>query len=71
MMKSPLHVRDGVAGVTFVLTPVDVLGYGAELDYQDVGQVCGLGLSAFLLPQLHQGGLVGAHDGPGVGTANE
>ena len=66
-----LHVPDGTPGIAFVPAPVEVLGDGAELDDQDVGQIFGLDLPSLLAPQPNQPGLVVAHDDPGVRAAKK
>ena len=71
MLDPPLHVLDGVAGVALIPAPVEVLGDRAELDDQVVGEVLRLDLAALLAPQPDQGGLVVAHDDPGIRAADE
>ena len=71
MKHLPLHLGHDLAGVALVPVPVEVLGHGAELDDQVVGQVFGLDLAALLPPEPEQGGLVVAHDDPGVRAADE
>ena len=51
--------------------PVEVLGHGAELDDQVGREVLGLDLAALFPPQPEQGGLVVAHDDPGVRAADK
>ena len=48
MLDPLLHVLDGVTGVALVPAPVQVLGDGAELDNQVVGEVLRLDLAALL-----------------------
>jgi hypothetical protein len=43
-----LDTADGVAAIALVPTPVEVFRGGAELDYQDAGQVFGSSLPSFL-----------------------
>ena len=50
---------------------VEGLGHDAELDDEVAGQVLGLDLAALFPPQPQQGGLVVAHDDPGVRAADE
>ena len=71
MKDLPLHVGDDLAGIALVPVPVEVLGHGAELDDQVGGQVLGLDFAAFFPPEPEQGGLVIAHDDPGVRAADE
>ena len=71
VLDPPLHVLDGVAGVALVPAPVEVLGDGAELDDQIVGEVLRLDLAAFLPPEPNEIGFVVAHDDPGVRAADE
>ena len=54
-----------------VPAPVEVLGDDAELDDEVAGQVLRLDLAALFPPEPEQGGLVVAHDDPGVGAADE
>src|SRR4029077_18806449 len=39
MKHLPLHLGDGLAGVSFIPVPVEVLGRTAELDYQVAGEI--------------------------------
>ena len=71
VLDPPLHVLDRVAGIALVPAPVEVLGDGAELDDQVVGQILRLDLAALLPPQPDERGLVIAHDDPGVRAADE
>jgi hypothetical protein len=71
MLEPPLHGLDGVASVTFIPAPVEVLGDGAELDDQDVREILRLDLPSFLTPQPNQRRLVVAHDDTGVRSTNE
>jgi hypothetical protein len=70
-MRDPLlHVLDGVAGVTLIPAAVEVLGHGTELDDQVVGKILRSDLTALLLPQPQQGGLVITHDDPCIRSAD-
>ena len=71
MEHLPLHLGDDLAGIALVPVPVEVLGHGAELDDQVAGQVLRLDLAALFPPEPEQGGLVVAHDDPGVRAADE
>ena len=54
MQDPPLHVLDGVAGIALVPAPVEVLGDGAELDDQVVGQIFRLDLPSLLAPEPNE-----------------
>ncbi len=71
MPDVPLDVRDDLAGIGLVPAPVEVLGGQAELDDEVAGEVLRLDLAALFPPQPQQGGLVIAHDDPGVRAADE
>ena len=71
MENPPLDRADHLAGIALVPVPVELLGDTAELDDQVAGQVLGLGLAPLLPPEPEQGGLVVAHDDPGVRAADE
>ncbi len=66
-----LDAFDDLPGVALVPVPVEGLGHEAELDDEVAGQVLRLGLAPFLPPEAEEGGLVAAHDDPGVGAADE
>jgi hypothetical protein len=66
MLHPPLDVLDGLPGVSFVPVSIEVLGHDPELDNEIVGEVFGLRLAAFLVPQAEQGAFVGAHNDAGV-----
>ena len=51
--------------------PVQVLGRQAELDDEVAREVLRLDLAALLAPEPEEGGLVVAHDDPGIGAADE
>ena len=65
------HVVSGLPGFLLVPVPVQLLGHGTELDQEVTGEVLGLDLAPFFLPQSDQGGLVIAHDDPGVQAADK
>ena len=71
MSDPALDVDDDLPRIELVPAPVQILGDGPELDDEVPGEVLRLGLTPLLPPQPHQGGLIGAHDDPGVGTADE
>ena len=71
MPDPALHVADLPAGVALVPRAIELLRSPPELHDEVAGQVLGLGFAPFLALQLNQGGLVAAHDDPGVRTANE
>ena len=54
-----------------VPTPIEVLSDRPKLGNEVPRQVLGLDLTPLLPPQPHQGGLVAAHDDPGVGAADK
>ena len=71
-MKHPtLHLGDNLTGIALVPVPVEMLGHDPELDDQVGGEVFRLNLTALLTPKPEQGGLVAAHDDPGVRASNE
>ena len=51
--------------------PVQVLGREAELDDEVAGEVLRLDLAPLLPPEPEEGGLIIAHDDPGVRAADE
>jgi hypothetical protein len=68
-MAGPLlHICNDPPRVGLVPAPVKLLGSEAELDDEVAGQVLRLNLAALFSPQPQQGGLVIAHDDPGVRT---
>jgi transposase len=58
-------------GIALVPEPVEIFSGLAELDDEVAGEVLGLDFAALLAPEAEQGGLVVAHDDPGVGAADE
>ena len=58
-------------GVAFEPMPVQGFGDQAELDDEIAGEVLRLDLAPLLPPQMHQGGIVAAHNDPGVRAADE
>src|SRR5262249_44565680 len=71
MVYPALDVLDGLAGVPFVPLPIKALGHDAELDDQVARQVSRLDFAAFFLPEMQEGGLIMAHNYPGVGAPNK
>ena len=71
MPDAALDIGEDLAGIALVPAPVEVLGDDPELDDEVAGKVLRLDLAALLPPQPHQGGLVIAHDDPGVRAADE
>ena len=71
MEDLPLHLGDDLAGIALVPVPIEVLGDHPELDDQIAGQVLRFDLAALFAPKPEQGGLVVAHDDPGVRAADE
>ena len=59
------------AGIALVPEPVEILGDPAELDDQVGGQILRFHFATLFPPEAQQGGLVVAHDDPGVGAADE
>jgi hypothetical protein len=51
--------------------PAEWLRHHPELDDKVAGQVLRPGFAPFLLPEADEGGLIVAHDDPGVGAADE
>ena len=71
-MAGPLlDVCDDLPGIGLVPAPIKLLGGEAELHDQVAGQVLRLDFAALFPPQPQQGGLVVAHDDPGVRAADE
>ena len=66
MLRPALDRGENLPGVAFEPVAVEGLGHGAELDDEISGEILGLGLTALLAPEAEQGGLVIAHDDPGV-----
>jgi hypothetical protein len=58
-------------GVALVPKPVEWFGHHAELDDEVAGQVLRLDSAPFLVPEADEGGLIVAHDDPGVRPADE
>ena len=71
MLHPALDLGEDLAGVAFVPVPVEGLGHDPELDDEVAGEVLRLDLAALFPPQAEQGGLVIAHDDPGVRAADE
>jgi hypothetical protein len=71
MLDPRLDTRDGVAGVTFVPDPIEVLGHHAELNDEVCREVLWADLAPLFLPQPDQGLLILPRDDPGVGTTDE
>ena len=58
-------------GRALVPLPVEGFGREPELDDEIAGQVFRLGLAPFFAPEAEQGGLIAAHDDPGVRATDE
>jgi len=71
MLEPSLYILNGLSGVAFVPTPVEVLGDRAKLDDQTIGEIFGLRLSPLLPPQTNEVSLVTAHDHPRIRTSDE
>jgi hypothetical protein len=52
MVDPPLHAFDGITGVAFIPTPVEVFGHCAELDDQVAGELFRLDLATLFVPYL-------------------
>src|SRR5262245_58482101 len=71
MTNPVLDVLDDVTGGALEPKPIERLGRLAELD-DEVARIIGrFYLAPLFLPEVEQGGFIGAHDQPGVGTADE
>ena len=71
-MAGPLlDICDDPPGIGLVPAPVKLLGGEAELHDQVAGQVLWLDFAALLPPETLQGGLVVAHDDPGIRAADK
>jgi hypothetical protein len=66
-----LDVTDPVTRVYFVPAAVEIFRNQSELDDQYARQIEGIRFTAFFAPQAQKGFLVLAHDGPGIGAADE
>ena len=66
-----LDIGNDLTGIGLVPAPVQVFGDDPELDDEIAREVFRLDLAAFLPPQPQQGGLVVAHDDPGVRAADK
>ena len=66
-----LDAFDSLPCVAFVPMSVESFGRHAKLDDEVSGQVLRLGLASFLAPEADQGGLIVAHDDPGIRAADE
>src|SRR5262249_18027286 len=71
MPDAPLHVADLPAGVVLVPGAIELLGCFPELYDEVAREVLRLGFASFFTPEADKGGLVVAHDDPGVRAADE
>ena len=71
MLHPALDVGEDLAGIAFEPVAVEGLGDDPELDDEVAGEVLRLDLAAFFPPEAEQGGLVVAHDDPGIRAADE
>jgi hypothetical protein len=71
MLDFLLHVLDGMTGVSLIPASVELLGDGAQLHDQVVGEIFRLKLAALLPPQPNEIGFVIAHDDPRIRAADE
>ena len=69
MVDTFLNIRDDLPGIGFVPAPIEVLGDNSELNDEVAGQVLRLDLAALFAPKPQEGGIVVAHDDPGVRTS--
>ena len=71
MSHMALHVPDLPPSVALVPGPIELLGCPAKLHDEIAGEILGLGLTPFLVPEANQGGFIVAHDDSGVGAADK
>jgi hypothetical protein len=71
MLYPALDRGQHLARIAFEPVAVEGLGHNAELDDEIAGEVLWLNLSALFSPKSKQGGLIVAHYGSGVRTADE
>jgi hypothetical protein len=71
MTNAPLHIRQHLSGIGLIPPSVQFLSRDAKLYDEIAGQVLRLDLAPLLPPEAEEGGLVVAHDDPGVRTTNE
>src|SRR6516225_5915458 len=71
MHEPMLNAFYGLLGIALVPMPIEGLSRYAELDDEVAGEVVRLGLAPFLAPEADKSGFIGAHDDPGVGSADE
>ena len=71
MLYPALNSGEDLAGIAFEPVAVEGLGDHSELDNEVAREVLGLDLAALLPPEAEQGGLVVAHDDPGIRAADE
>ena len=66
-----LHVRNNLAGIGLIPAAIEILCDRTKLYEKVAGQIFRLGLAALFAPKPQQGGLIVAHDDPGVGSSDE
>ena len=66
VLHPPLNFRDDLAGVALVPMPIERFGSHPELHGEVARQVFRLGFTTFFAPEAEKGGLVVAHNDPGV-----
>jgi hypothetical protein len=71
MRQLVLNAFDGLPGIALVPMPVEGFSHDAELDNEVAREVLWLDLAPFLPPEAEEGGLIIAHDDPGVRAADE
>ena len=66
-----LHVGKDLTGISLVPSAIQVLGRKAELNDEITGVVLGLDFAALFPPEPEKGGLIIAHNDPGIRAADE
>ena len=66
-----LGIGDGLTGVCFVPTPIQIFGDLPELDEKVVRQIFRFGFTALFPPQPQQRSFIFAHNDAGVRAADE
>ncbi len=71
MLHPALDRGEDLPGIAFEPLAIEGFRDRPELDDEVAGEVLGFYLAALLAPEAEQGGLVLAHDDPGIRAANE
>src|SRR5262249_2473166 len=66
-----LDIGEDMTSIALVPAPVQVLGHHPKLDNEIARKVLWLDLTPLFLPESDKGGLVSAHDDPGIRPADE